>query len=45
VTDVQRDVEWFSHTFPDDVDIFVGGPAGQNLILLSDVGAAMLSSA
>ena len=27
-----------SHTFPDDVDILLVGPAGQNVVLLSDAG-------
>jgi subtilisin-like proprotein convertase family protein len=28
----------FSHTFPDDVDILLVGPGGQNAIIMSDVG-------
>ena len=28
----------FSHAFPDDVDILLVGPGGQNAILMSDVG-------
>ncbi|HEV2842921.1 MAG TPA: proprotein convertase P-domain-containing protein [Chthoniobacterales bacterium] len=28
-----------SHSFPDDVDILLVGPAGQNAIIMSDVGA------
>ncbi len=27
-----------NHTFPDDIDILLVGPAGQNLIIMSDVG-------
>jgi subtilisin-like proprotein convertase family protein len=30
----------FSHTFPDDVDVLLVGPAGQKLILMSDAGGA-----
>ena len=29
-----------SHTFPDDVDMLLVGPGGQNAIILSDVGGA-----
>ena len=27
-----------SHTFPDDIDILLVGPQGQNAIIMSDVG-------
>jgi probable HAF family extracellular repeat protein len=30
----------FNHAFPDDVDILLVGPGGQNAIILSDVGGA-----
>ncbi|MEP7149472.1 MAG: VCBS repeat-containing protein, partial [Acidobacteriota bacterium] len=30
----------FNHTFPDDVDILLVGPGGQNAIIMSDVGGA-----
>lgn len=28
----------FTHSWPDDVDVLLVGPAGQNLVLMSDVG-------
>ena len=33
-----------SHTFPDDVDILLVGPAGQNVVLLSDAGGGTAAS-
>jgi subtilisin-like proprotein convertase family protein len=30
----------FNHTFPDDVDVLLVGPAGQTVILMSDVGSS-----
>jgi subtilisin-like proprotein convertase family protein len=30
----------FRHTFPDDVDVLLAGPAGQNAIVMSDVGGS-----
>jgi len=30
-----------SHTFPDDVDILLVGPGGQNAIIMSDVGGSL----
>ncbi|MFN0277955.1 MAG: M36 family metallopeptidase [Pyrinomonadaceae bacterium] len=38
VTKVTVDLTQMSHTFPDDVDLMLVGPAGQNTLLLSDVG-------
>ncbi|MFN0278168.1 MAG: Calx-beta domain-containing protein [Pyrinomonadaceae bacterium] len=38
VTSVRVDLLDFTHTFPDDVDIMLVGPGGQNTLLLSDVG-------
>lgn len=29
-----------SHTFPDDIDMLLVGPGGQNAIILSDIGGA-----
>jgi hypothetical protein len=30
-----------SHTFPDDIDILLVGPFGQNVILMSDAGGSL----
>ncbi|MGH2663526.1 MAG: Calx-beta domain-containing protein [Actinomycetota bacterium] len=38
VTDVNVVLSTFSHTFPDDVDMLLVGPGGQNAIVMSDVG-------
>jgi subtilisin-like proprotein convertase family protein len=38
VTDVNVTLKGFTHTWPSDVDVLLVGPAGQNLIVLSDVG-------
>jgi len=38
ITDVNIRLPGFQHDFPDDVDMLLIGPQGQNLILLSDVG-------
>jgi subtilisin-like proprotein convertase family protein len=38
VTKVTATISNFSHTFPGDVDILLVGPAGQKMILMSDVG-------
>jgi hypothetical protein len=38
VTDVNVSLFGFTHTHPDDVDILLVGPAGQKMVLLSDVG-------
>ncbi|HMJ09459.1 MAG TPA: hypothetical protein VK468_10665, partial [Pyrinomonadaceae bacterium] len=32
------DLVGFDHTFPNDVDIMLQGPGGQNLVVMSDVG-------
>ncbi len=34
----------FSHTFPDDVDILLVSPSGQNALIMSDVGGGTLAS-
>ncbi len=38
VTHVQVKINGISHTFPDDIDMLLVGPGGQNVILMSDVG-------
>ncbi|MDQ3415145.1 MAG: hypothetical protein M3480_09300, partial [Verrucomicrobiota bacterium] len=40
VTQVTAKLNGFNHIFPDDVDILLVGPGGQNAIILSDVGGA-----
>jgi subtilisin-like proprotein convertase family protein len=39
VTDVNVTLNGFTHTFPDDIDVMLVGPAGQHVILLSDAGS------
>jgi subtilisin-like proprotein convertase family protein len=38
LSDVNVHLVGLSHTYPDDLDILVVGPQGQNLIILSDAG-------
>jgi len=38
ITGVTVTLNNLSHTFPDDIDILLVGPGGQNAIILSDVG-------
>ena len=38
ITKVTATLTNFSHTWPDDVDILLVGPAGQKLVLMSDAG-------
>jgi subtilisin-like proprotein convertase family protein len=38
VTDVNVTLNGFSHTFPDDVDVLLVGPAGQKTVLMGSVG-------
>src|SRR6185295_5120728 len=38
ITNLTVTLNNFSHTFPDDVDIMLVGPGGQNAIIMSDVG-------
>ena len=33
-------LDGFSHTFPDDVDILLEGPAGETVVLMSDAGGS-----
>jgi subtilisin-like proprotein convertase family protein len=40
VTKVTVKLKGLSHTFPDDIDILLVGPGGQNAIIMSDVGGA-----
>jgi len=40
VTDVDVQINGLNHTWPDDIDILLVGPGGQNLILMSDVGGS-----
>jgi subtilisin-like proprotein convertase family protein len=39
VTKVTASISGLSHTFPGDIDILLAGPAGQRIILMSDVGS------
>src|SRR5918992_4243720 len=38
VTDVDVTLNNVTHTFPDDIDVLVVGPQGQNVIVMSDAG-------
>jgi Ca2+-binding RTX toxin-like protein len=38
VTDVDVTMNNVTHTFPDDIDVLLVGPQGQNVILMSDAG-------
>ena len=38
ITRVTVDLKNMNHTFPDDLDIMLVGPGGQNTLLMSDVG-------
>ena len=40
VTNVTATINNINHSFPDDIDILLVGPAGGNLIVLSDVGGS-----
>ena len=39
VTKVTVTLSNISHTFPDDIDVLLVGPAGQSVVLMSDVGS------
>lgn len=41
VSDVNLKLNSFNQTFPDDVDVLLVGPSGQNAIAMSDVGGAI----
>ena len=38
VATIQLKINGLTHTFPDDIDILLVGPGGQNLVVMSDVG-------
>jgi subtilisin-like proprotein convertase family protein len=40
VADVNVRLKTLQHTFPDDIDVMLEGPGGQNAIVMSDVGGA-----
>ena len=40
ITNVTVRLENLAHTFPDDIDVLLVGPAGQRVILMSDTGGA-----
>ncbi len=40
IVDVNVTLHGFTHTYPDDVDILLVSPSGQNLLVLSDVGGS-----
>jgi subtilisin-like proprotein convertase family protein len=40
VTHMSMTLTGFSHTFPDDVDMLLVGPAGQTAVVMSDVGGS-----
>jgi IPT/TIG domain len=41
ISDVDLRLTGLSHTYPDDVDVLLVSPAGQNAIVLSDAGGAL----
>ena len=41
VTDVDVTLNNVTHTFPDDIDVLLVGPQGQNVILMSDAGGGL----
>lgn len=40
ITKVTVRIDGLSHTYPDDVDMALVGPGGQNVLLMSDAGAS-----
>jgi hypothetical protein len=45
VTDVDLELSNFAHEFPDEVDVLLVGPGGQQALVLSDTGASAGASA
>jgi subtilisin-like proprotein convertase family protein len=41
VTKVTVTLAGLGHTFPDDVDVLLAGPAGQRIVLMSDAGGSL----
>ena len=41
ITDVNLSINGISHTFPDDIDMLLVGPGGQNAIVMSDTGGGL----
>jgi len=41
ISDVDLQLKGFSHTYPDDVEMLLVGPAGQNAIVMADVGGSI----
>src|SRR5262249_22093441 len=41
IAKVTAKLSGFTHTFPDDADVLLVGPAGQKLVLMSDAGGGM----
>lgn len=40
ITDVNVQLAGLSHTWPDDIDILLVGPEGENLVIMSDAGGS-----
>ena len=40
VTEVRMSLDGLSHTYPDDIDVLLVGPGGQNALVVSDVGGS-----
>ncbi|MDS1346713.1 S8 family serine peptidase [Planktothrix agardhii] len=43
ITNIQVSLSGLSHTWPDDVDMFLRGPGGQKVMLMSDAGGGYSS--
>ncbi len=41
IVDVNVTLAGLSHTFPDDIDVLLVGPLGQNVVLMADVGSSL----
>ena len=44
ITDVNVQINGLSHTYPDDIDMLLVSPGGQNAIFMSDAGGRSTSS-